>query len=159
MWLAILLIAAIIVVSRCYWNNKSNNLLGEGKIIKRDGAYWEEGQKYTLILENPDLVTQKVEAFPYSEMKVNMKGNKERQIFYFSSYHFDAQLRRQEATAEKSVYCFEFSRWKNNQLGTPLGIFEMNMLMTAVEKMFLSIDPNTQVHTWKLETKTKTPFF
>lgn len=39
----------------------------------------------------------------------------------------------------KSVYSFEFSRWKNNQLGIPLGIFEMNVLMTAVEKIFGAI--------------------
>lgn len=159
MWLVILLIAAVIVFSLYYGNKKTSNLLEGGKIIKRNGAYWEEGQEYILVLENPNLVTQKVEVFPYSEMKVNMKGDKEKQVFNFSSYNFDAQLRYKETAAEKSVYCFEFIRWKNNQLGTPIGIFEMNMLMTAIEKMFLSIDSNTQVTSKRLDIKTKHSFF
>ena len=36
---------------------------------------------------------------------------------------------------------------------------QMNMLLTAVEKLFLSIDGSTQVRTQPLELKTKHTFF
>ncbi len=157
MW-GIVVGVAIVGGAILYGIQKGNTLRSEGKIITRKLDFYEEGKEFTVVLDNPALLVQKLEALPYSEMKISMRGDSQRQSFSFTCYNFEAQLWRKSADSEKSIYCFTFNSWKTHH-GLASGITEMNVLLTAIEKMFLSIDPNTQVHTWALETKTKHSFF
>ncbi len=43
--------------------------------------------------------------------------------------------------------------------GTPQNLTGMNMLLTAIEKAILSVDPNTQVRTEEMKVKTKPGMF
>ncbi len=157
MW-SIVVVVALVGIGAWYGLQKGNKLRSEGKIITRKSVFYEEGREFTVALNNPDLVAQKLKELPYSEMKLSMSGDSQRQSFNFTCYNFEAQLWCKSADEEKSVYCFTFNSWKTLH-GLAAGSVEMNMLLTAIEKMFLSIDPNTQVRTWALETKTKHSFF
>lgn len=139
------IVLAIAIVAGCFYYNwqKSNRLTSEGKIIKRSSIFYEDAEEFTLTVQDTSEITRKVEAFAYSEMHVSMKGNRDSQTFYFTGSSFEAQLWRKGEDAEKPVYCFQFNRWKTNHNGAVYGIYDMNMLLTAVEKMFLSIDPST----------------
>ena len=158
MWPGIVVVAVIVAGALWYGMQKGNKLRSEGKIINRKFDFYEEGKEFTLTLDNPDLLVQRLEAVPYSEMKLSMKSDSQRHFFSFVSANFEAQLWRKSADSEKSVYCFQFNNWKTYN-GIALGGAEMNMLLTSIEKLFLSIDRNTQVRAWELETKTKHSFF
>lgn len=159
MGIAIVLI--IVFIAGCVYYNwqKSNRLISEGKIIKRTGLFYEEAEEFTLVVQDTSVITQKIKSFSYSEMHVSMKGNSESQEFHFTGSSFEAQLWRKGEDAGKTIYRFQFTKWRSNKNGAVYGIYDMNMLLTAVEKMFLSVDPSTQVKTTKLETKTKPKFF
>lgn len=56
------------------------------------------------------------------------------------------------ASNGRMTYWFRFTSWGTLDYGV-IGEVQMNMLLTAIEKLFLSIDPNTQVQTSFLGTK------
>lgn len=152
----VFVIAAVLIGTSYYYNKqKTAKMAAEGKIIERKGGFHEQMQEFTLAPVDPALLTQKLKALPYSDMNVAMNGDSAKQIFRFAHSAFEAQLARVANDAEKSVYVFKFNRWTANKLGAPLGYYKMNMLQTAIEKMFLSLDPKTQVRSKAMQTKTK----
>lgn len=151
----------IVIIGGMIWYNsqKTQRLTSEGKIIKRGGLFYQEGEEFTIAEYNPTLVTKKIQGLSYSEMHVSMSGNSEQQVFHFKGPTFEAQLSLREHDQSRAVYGFNFTRWKTNHNGSVYSVYEMNMLLTAIEKMFLSIDPTAQVRNWKMETKTKPRLF
>ena len=151
----------VVIIGGLIWYNwqKTQCLTSEGKIIKRSGLFYREGEEFTIAGYDPALISQRVQGLSYSEMSVSMSGNSEQQVFRFKGSTFEAQLCLREHTQDKAVYGFNFTRWKENHNGSVYSIYEMNMLLTAIEKMFLSIDPAAQVRSWKVETKAKPSFF
>lgn len=140
---------------------QERQLTSEGKIINRSHRFIEQAEDFTIACENPAFVFEKLGTLPFSEMNVKMSADGQR-VFQFSFTHpsgnWTAVLRRMDAPAGQLVYSFCFTHWKISDLGV-IGELQMNMLLTAIEKMFLSIDPNTQVKTRLLETKTSHKFF
>lgn len=139
-----------------YQRNKT--LKAEEKIIDRNIRFIEEGEEFTLLISDKNIVTQKIKNLPYNDIGVSMNGNSDKQIFNFSSTYFTAQLSLKESSSDKSVYAFSFTGWRERN-GVAVELLKMNMLLTAIEKAFLSIDPNTQVRTWKIDFNTKTSIF
>lgn len=140
---------------------QERQMTSEGKIINRSHRFIEQAEDFTIICDDPAIVSGKLGALPFSEMNVKMTANGQ-QAFQFSFTHpsgnWTAVLRRMDAPAGQLAYSFNFTHWKVSDLGV-IGELQMNMLLTAIEKMFLSIDPNTQVKTRLLETKTSHKFF
>ena len=48
--------------------------------------------------------------------------------------------------------------WRTSRYGAPYGVNQMNMIETRLERIFLSLDEQTQVESRRLQTKTKTRF-
>ncbi|MBQ6059890.1 MAG: hypothetical protein IJL36_00470 [Clostridia bacterium] len=86
-----------------------------------------------------------------NSMRISINGNTNTQSFSITGgswSQWSARLKLLEATQEKTVYRFLFSNWKSGAHSTaPEDPTSMNLVLTAVEKMFLNIDPNTKVHT------------
>ena len=82
------------------------------------------------------------------------KGNTTQATFTGSSY--SARLYRVDFDEPSGVaiYRFEFTAWKTNS-ATYVEAISMNRLMTAVEKAFLALDPNTAVTSYDIDFKTK----
>lgn len=155
---AILLSIAILGAALYYHHQKKERLRSEGKIIDRSSYFYKEGEEFIVLVADKTIVTQKIRGLNYGEMKISMRADENRQIFSFSGVYFTAQLLLKEIQNEKSVYDFSFTSWKESN-GAVLDYYSMNMLITAIEKAFLSIDPNTQIRTWKVDFKTKTSIF
>lgn len=155
-----LIVAAIIIGAALYYRyEKDKQLQSEGKIIKRGMGFMEKAELFILELDDPDKVTKAVQEFPYSEMKVSVQSDEANQAFQFSnSYGWNARLYCTERNEQKVTYCFEFSHWETSNGAVQGGLY-MNMLQTAVEKMFLDIDPNTQVQEKALSVKTHHKLF
>lgn len=155
------LLLFVIVVACAFWyrKQKTERLINEGKIIERKGRFYEKKYQYTILFDNPKLMTQKIKELPYSDMGVSMQGSSARQAFQFNGGTFTAQLILTGTQEGKGVYCFNFTGWESGRGGGPYRIYEMNMLLTAIEKLILSVDQNAQVQTLEMETKTRLNFF
>lgn len=142
-----------------YLFQRDKRLFNSGKIIYRKRRFAEEAEEFILTMTDSSLVGKKLRELPYQEMKVAMNSKAEQEfIFSNSRCSWKARLFLKGSKGEKVIYCFEFLNWQVNN-GAPIGDLYMNMLLTAVEKVFLSLDPHTEVQTRLMETKTKHSIF
>lgn len=155
-WIVLLtvIVAAVMGVGIYISMKFQNKMVADGKIISRRTNFMESAEEFTLSAVDPAQVTEAVKALDYAEMHTKMQGSSEQQLFKFTGITWSAQLHKLRDNGTQVVYRFEFTNWKT-QNGTPQYGIYMNMMMTAVEKIFLSLDPNTQVRTVPLEFKTK----
>lgn len=157
MELGILVIVVTIALSLLFRWQKENRLKSEGKIIDRKDLFYEKAQEFTVALESPEIAAGRIRALPYGTMGLSMR--EDGQTFQFAGSNFAARLWLREFSDGRGIYQFQFDRWKTSSVGGAIGHYEMNVLLTTIEKLFLSIDQNTCVRTWNLETHTKTKFF
>ena len=141
-----------------YMYQRHKKLVDSGKVIDRERNFVEKAEDFILTLEAPAQVAERLQSLPYSEMKASMRSEGSGQTFLFTGSTWSAKLYRKNDDTRKAVYSFQYLNWKTHNGGI---MYEdhMNMLLTSIEKMFLSIDPNTQVKTRLLETKTSHKFF
>lgn len=140
-----------------YIYQRHKKLVDSGKVIERERNYMEKAEDFFLTPEAPAQVAERIRLLPYAEMKASMKSENNGQSFLFTGPTWSARLYRKNDEAGKAVYSFQYLSWKTHNGGVQYGD-QMNMLLTSLEKMFLGIDPNTQVKTRLLETKTSHSF-
>lgn len=133
-------------------------LLDAGKIIDRKKDFMEEAEEFALRVPDPAMVTDALRALNYAEFRCRMQEDGNQQIFQFTGSGWAARLFRKDLQQGYSLYRFSFTNWKTRN-GMPENALQMNQLLTAVEKMFLSIDPQTQVRSEPIQVKTKHNFF
>lgn len=156
-WVALLIGFAILGIVIYFSMKAHNKLVAEGKIISRRTDFAEDAEEFTFRAVEPAQITEAVKALDYGDMHAGMKGSSERQIFKFTGSGWAAQLYRMEAEDAQMRYRFEFTNWKTRN-GMPQDALNMNKLLTAVEKVFLSFDPSAQVRAVPLELKTRHNF-
>ena len=149
---AVVLIVAVIGFS-AWWKGR---LIGQGKIIQRAKDFVEYAEIFTTRpIANEEYVAA-LKALDLKKTGVSLEGNTK--AVKFSGIYFSASIHCVEQTEANSVHRFEFDSWKT-KYGRPSFENEMNMLLTAVEKMFVQLDPNAQVSTVKNEITTKRSIF
>ncbi|MBO4677935.1 MAG: hypothetical protein J5633_10375 [Oscillospiraceae bacterium] len=158
--LAPILFAVVIwAIVKARSDKAENKLVEEGKIIQRESNFNEKAEIFSLTLSDTASVTEGIKLLPYHTMPtVSMQADPERQKFFFSSKAWKAQLMQTKYLDGNAVYHFNFTNWTTYHGAIPDGQ-SMNILLTSIERMFLSIDPNTQVQTVTLKTKEKTNAF
>ena len=154
----IIVAIAVTVVIFIIMALRDKKLASEGKIIKRSGDFVEKAEDFILDLSDPGIVVEKVRALSYNEIKSSVQIEGNGQSFLFTGANWSARLYRKGDNDGKAVYSFQYLNWKEDR-GIIQYALHMNMLLTSIEKMFLSIDPNTQVKTRMLEVTTKHKFF
>ena len=122
----------------------------QGKLVRREKGFNENAEIFTMGPIDQNKVTEGLKEIGNS-MRISINGNTNTQSFSITGgswSQWSARLKLLEATEEKTVYRFLFSNWKSGAHSTaPEDPTSMNLVLTAVEKMFLNIDPNTKVHT------------
>lgn len=150
--LAVLLIVAAVGFS-AWWKGR---LIGQGKIIRRANDFVEYAEIFTVRPISDEEYAAALKALDLKKTCTSLEGNTK--AVKFTGTYFSASIRCVKQTETSSVYRFEFDSWKT-KYGRPSLENEMNMLLTMVEKMFVQLDPNTQVSTVKNEIKTKRSIF
>lgn len=127
-----------------------SKLESQGKIVRREKGFNENAEIFTMGPIDQNKVTEGLKEIG-NTMRISINGNTNTQSFSITGgswSQWSARLKLLEATEEKTVYRFLFSNWKSGAHSTaPEDPTSMNLVLTAVEKMFLNIDPNTKVHT------------
>ncbi len=159
MWIGILaacIAVAIGVIIGVKRGKEIKALQEEGKIIKRDMNYAEKGQEFTAKIGTFSALAQ---ALKQQGIPCTAEGATSVQVL-FSGTDFRARLYKTDFDEPSGigVFRFEFTQWKMQRY-TYANETGMNMLLTAVEKAFLSLDPNTGVATYPLNYKTKHSIF
>lgn len=149
------LVLAFAVGGALLWmmHTRYKKLAAEGKVVRRSSRFQEEAEDFICSMERAEQVAERIRQLPYAEMKISLdvRGG---QSFQFAGIRWRAELCFREIKDGKHVYTFQFLNW-NMHNGMLMHEAQMNMLLTAVEKMFLDIDPDTQVQTRLVETKTR----
>ena len=157
----IILISVALLGGALYFGQmRANRLISEGKMIKRDGEFWNFAEIFTLTGVNYNQVLSAVNSTDFSEYKIDLYPNNggRAEILFKSGHGWNAKLSYTGENAGRFVYRFEFVAW-NTHRGLPLRADTMNMMETKIEKMFLGLDPQTTVETMENKLETKRSFF
>ncbi|MDR3209051.1 MAG: hypothetical protein LBT36_00280 [Oscillospiraceae bacterium] len=155
----IVAISVVIVAAWLYLNLRRNKkLLEAGRIIKRDSHFIESSETFTLSGGEFAKLVPALQTMDITGTGVSWESKGATQTVSFKSGNgWTAVLTALERGGEKYRYRFQFTGWKTRN-GAPLSEDTMNMLLTSLEKAFLTLDPNTQVETERFKTKSKTKF-
>lgn len=156
--IVILISLAIIVPIVIVAQKKHEQLVAEGSIVERKIDFVEKAEIYTIKkLEDFSPVTNGVMNFNYGDIRCTLDGDKAKQTYHFKGGDWSADLWLVGNSETETVYRFEFANWSERR-GIPYSAVNMNKLETAVEKLFMSIDPNAMVRAEKIEYKTNHSF-
>lgn len=150
-WVFILIgvLAVLFILFMVMSKRKESKLRSEGKLVYRDKEFYKNAEVFTLKLVTPAQVAGDIKVIA-ARMKLNVSGNTAGTVTFKGNpaIPWSADLTRLQSNEEQTVYRFEFTSWKSSsRSGKPDGEMDMNMLETAIEKMFAGFDPDTQVHT------------
>ena len=159
MWFFVIAVFAIILaiaIPLGIKQGKANKqLLEEGKIIQRNLHFAEKGEEFTSKIGSKENLKAQLEQMT---LPCAMKGNTSQAVFTADTYTARLYQTAFDEPSGIAVYRFEFTSWKSN--GTTYNeAIGMNMLMTSVEKVFLTLDPNTAVKQYDIDFKTKHSVF
>ena len=132
-------------------------MMGSKNLIKRDGAFWEDGELLYTCAPCADVFAA-VNHADFSECRTEMRRSTDGKalIFSCSKDRWTAALQYYGLHNNEHKYEFQFLRWDTHNLGT--SIYSMNILLTIVEKIFLSLDPDTEAEIHIVDTETETRF-
>ena len=135
-----------------------NQLISEGRMIKRDVFFMRYAEIFTLSGGDFERVLTAINSINFAGTGAKVESYRDRQTILFKAYDWSAQLYRTASSGDKDVYQFSFTNWRTYR-GAPQNDVQMNLLLTGVEKSFLWLDPYTQVENIQIKTKTKSGFF
>ena len=149
-WAVVILVIALGVSA---WYKASQK--SKGNIIDRAKDFAEYAEIFTL---RPITDEEFMEAIRKANFRATNNTKVSRgesgAVYLEVGSYFKSKITPKETTEDKSVYRYEFISWSSKH-GKPEHDIEMNKQMTMVEKMFLDLDPGTQVASVKNEIKTK----
>ena len=166
MWLAVIIIIAAVAIGVALGLNqakKNKDLQEKGIIVDRrtgfaEAPFYEQEELFTL---HGDWETVWGALRTADYHGAISSGTKQQGLCLvdYEGTKFKAQFRKLKTEeGQPQQYAFKFTSWESNR-GTPVSGNAMNALLTTVEKTLLSIDPNTQVSSERLNFNTKAKFF
>ncbi len=158
MWVLIIAIVMICLIYGSYNYKKTRQLATNGNIIQREDLFWENTE-YLYTVATYEEVLDGINRADFSACRVttipNYEGSKI--IAFVAKGKFSAALVYHGEENGDHVYEFSVLSWKPDRLAT--AAIQMNGLLTTIEKIFLSIDPDTEAEIQINNVKTKTAFF
>ena len=157
--LIIIAVVVFIVVMTVYYTKKNKELIAEGKIIQRDGNFVETAEIFTLHNVNFSQVIDALKETNFAGSGVSLNGSVQQGAVNFQCGNsWSGQLVALKSEADTYSYMFTFTKWQTRS-GMPQNVTSMNVALTALEKMFLRLDPNTKVESRRNKVKTTPKFF
>ena len=134
----------------------ADNLLSSGMIITRDADFMKNAQIFMLSKMSMDTLisAMKKEGLPFDGL--SWKAGEDAMSFSYNQW--DAQMIKLPNDYEYDKFRFSFTGWQTMKYGQAVDITQMNQLLTAIEKAFIKLDPNTKVKTEQIKVNTKSSF-
>lgn len=150
-WVAIIGIAAICYGIIFYLNvSKKNKLKEENKIIDRDPVFFKREHFFETSVASLKEIGDAVDQGVLNSEGISFEPDYGRGIIIFhnnvSFGTFGAALRTAGNADGVYRYSFKIDAWRETNGGiTRQDLFNANVLLTAIEKAFLKLDPQTKV--------------
>ena len=144
--LTIVIVAVIVVVKY----NMNKKLVNEGKIVARKGSFWEEEHLFATAATY-ETVRDAIGKTSFSDCKASVYPdfNGQKSVLFKSKDGWNAEVDYVGEQGGKNQFKFSFLVWHD-------ATYSMNMILTTIEKLFLSLDPAVTVQTRRMQIKTKT---
>ncbi len=155
MWYFLIFFVIFLALFAWYYTKKYKKMVADGSVIKRRPNFMESAEEFTLVSIEPERMTESICTLEFKHSRISTKYNDERQLFKFSAVTWEATLRRLSYDDEQMTYRFQFEHWKMTGTDMPRDFMGMNELATSIEKLFVTLDPNTSVVEIPLEVKEK----
>ena len=158
MWVLILAIVMIGLIYGSFNYKKTRQLATNGNIIQREDLFWENTE-YLYTDATYEEVLNEINHTDFSSCNVTVTPNYEgsKICAFVAKGKFSAALVYHGEENGEHIYEFSVLSWKPDRLAT--AAIQMNGLLTTIEKIFLSIDPDTEAEIQINNVKTKTAFF
>lgn len=155
---ALVLGAAIIAVVVVIGQKRGAEQREQGLIAERDYGFVEKEYIYSSPVFDFDQLLDAIKQidFETAVSGVGFNANRAQRVMEFSSptYDFQAQLSSLEDKDGEHRFRYCFTHWSTHN-GTPRHMGKMNLLMTAMEKSMLMLDPFVTVRSRYMKTKSK----
>lgn len=164
-WVFIIGVSAICFGIIYYLNvSKKNKLMAEDKIIDRDMGFFKKEHIFETSVTGLKDIGDAIDRGVLSSEGVSFEPDYGRGIIIFhnnvSFGTFGAALRAEGSADGVYRYSFKIDAWRETNGGiTRQDQFNANVLLTAIEKAFLKLDPQTKVSEQDTIIKSKHTFF
>lgn len=160
---AVILIAVIgvAIAAGIFARKARNKLLDEGKIIIREAKFWDKSETFSVSGTTLEDVFSRL---PSEDLRKYVGGyelqkDKKRIVFVHNGYEesYAGTLNLTSSEGGINTFCLLINQYKTKN-SSP-NEMSLNVLYTAVEKIFLGIDPNVKVRTEYVDRKVKHSLF
>lgn len=132
---------------------RNKKLEAEGQIVQRDYEFHRTEQLFICDIA-PEALFDAIKKRDYSNAGATASQSSDpNRIVFRSSHQWNAQLSYRGKRGDKNVFSYSLTNWHTHK-GVAWRVDTMNMLLTSVEKVFLSMDQSTLIEKHKMETKT-----
>lgn len=166
MELALILGLSAVFYGIIYYLNisKKNKLMAENKIIDRNQSFFKKEHFFETSVSSIQELGDAIERGVLGSESISFEPDYGRGSIIFhnnvSFGTFGAALRSDGNAEGIYKYSFRVEAWKEkNGMITRQDLFNANVLLTAIEKAFLKLDPQTRVSEQEMMIKTKHSFF
>jgi hypothetical protein len=157
----LLVVIGIAIAAGIFARKARNKLLDEGKIILRESKFWDKSETFSVAGTTLEDVYSRL---PSEDLKKYVGGyelqkDKNRIVFVHNGYDesYAGTLNLTSAENGINTFCLLINQYKTKN-SSP-NEMSLNVLYTAVEKIFLGIDPNVKVRTEYVDRKVKHSLF
>ena len=157
----LLVVIGIAIAAGIFARKARNKLLDEGKIILRESKFWDKSETFSVAGTTLEDVYSRL---PSEDLKKYVGGyelqkDKNRIVFVHNGYDesYAGTLNLTSAENGINTFCLLINQYKTKN-SSP-NEMSLNVLYTAVEKIFLCIDPNVKVRTEYVDRKVKHSLF
>jgi len=135
---------------------QADAMFASGQIIKRDADFMKNSQTFTISRVGMDalIAAIKDKGLPYEGLEWRTGDG----VMTFKSRYWEAQMIKLDSDDNCDKWQFTFLSWEETKYGSAISHTEMNAVMTAVEKAFIALDPNTKVQTERIKVNTNSRF-
>lgn len=137
--------------------SRRQKLYDSGQIIKRNLDYLKQMHYFTLENGDWERVWTALKDADYHKA-ASVARDSQKPLVHYNGVNWSAQLYKCESNSGKDRYGFQFLKWTERQGMIQYEAY-MNTVLTSIEKTFLRLDPQTEVSTEYVSTKTKPQFF
>lgn len=138
-----LIIGAAIAIAVVIGTKRNKVYTAEGKIIKRDINFYKNKQFFKSFINDQQAFFNALTAAAQGTGICSVSGNYGSTVIY-KGKTWTARLERLQSNDGSLMFSYALSQYDEYR-GLPKNIVDFNIMLTAIEKVFLQFDPGTQI--------------
>lgn len=138
-----LLLVAIIVIAAAVGTKKRNQLMAEGKIIKRNANFYKNKQLFKSFINDQQAFFNALTTAVRGTGICSVSGDYGSTVVY-NGKTWTAHLERLQSNDGSLMFSYMLIKYEEYR-GIPKNMADFNIMLTAIEKVFLQFDPDTQI--------------